>query len=483
MEQYDGFTTKTVGQSYQTVVREFDEARGLWEEVTYNTIDGIDYVESRTPLPNLGITKPTATPNSTTAVPPKPKAVPKPVLSMTPPSTPNAFIDTSATKQDVNTTPGPLGNVNSSPVIQSESEASKPKYIYGYGLKNIAITNTSYDTSGVFVSKPMTVKGNIIELSLLADEEHPLFESISGKASDRMTSVEYYIAYKSNPNMNDWLPILPEDQTDVLCERLFFINSTAKLRFFADLSKQDKTNVYKNGLLMDKAKWCFADKGGSLQLLEARDLTAIYTIDYIPNPVFYNPWILNVKEKGATRKTQTDIFKGGTAANKSITLSQYPFIDYDYINKTKGFNANTDAYRPFNVYLQNGQIAVGGGKNVDSVFPVANSSTGAPFTKNMTDYLKAKDAKLRPYSLDTKNKYSGFEYKQDKNKLIFSETFNLADIAGNESLSHGNATIAVDYEYLETNFRIKIILRKNSGNSVIMSPRINDYQIKFKVMK
>lgn len=479
MEAYDGFTTKIVEQSYKTVVKEFDEARGLWEEVTYKTVDGLEYIESRK---TIGIETPLKTPVIPTGEVPsvKPTPMSKPVFAMSVPKAPVSYVESSYSVASTNTTPGPVSDVADTPANTLAADSST-KYVYTYGLKDIAISHTTYENSGIFVSKPMVIKGNIVELSLLSTEEHPLFDDLSGKASSRMTSIEYYIAYKNNPDANDWHPILPEGETNILSERLFFVNSTAKLRFYAKLA--ESSSVYKNGIKLAKGKWCFTEKGASVQLLEARDLTAIYTIDYMPEPAFYNPWLLSVKETDAVRRTYTDIFPNGTAANKTVTLSHYPYIDYGYINKATEYNSNVNEYKPFKVYLQKASIAVGGGKNVDTVFPKANASEGSPFTMNVTDYKNSKNVELQSYSIDPSAKYLGLEYKQERNKLVFSETFNRATIVGNEKQSHGDAEIAVEYEYLETNFRIKMIVRKNSGNNVIMSPRVNDYQIKFKVMK
>jgi len=380
-------------------------------------------------------------------------------------------------------TPGPLPPVASLPSFRDVSSSTDKQYVYGYGIKNIGVEHSTFGDKGIFVSKPMEIEGNVIEVSLLANEVHPIFDTLSGKATDRMTSVEYYLAYDENPSLNDWHPVLPEGQTDIKCERLFFQGLTAVLRFHAKINEPTKTFIYKNGIKMQADKWCFVERGASIQLLEPRDLTAIYTIDYIPDTIFVNPWSINVKEKGAKRVRQIDRFEKGTAYNKNVTLSKYPFIDYDYINAKTTFDSNKDDYRPFEVYLRNGEIAVGNGVNVDTVFPEKHAQAGQPFTLNRTDYKEDTDMKLRPYSTATGKEYRGFEYKQYRNKLIFSETFNRADIHTNVQIAHGNAEIEVQYEYLITKFRLKIILRKNTGNEIIVSPKVNDYQVKFKIMK
>ncbi|TKJ02294.1 hypothetical protein FC702_18720, partial [Bacillus cereus] len=72
---------------------------------------------------------------------------------------------------------------------------------------------------------------------------------------------------------------------------------------------------------------------------------------------------------------------------------------------------------------------------------------------------------------------------QEKNKLIFTESFNRSDLYYNEATNHGNATVVVHYDYLVTNFRLKVILRKNVGDELVVTPMVDSYQLKFKVMK
>lgn len=483
MEIEQGYKIEEIKDGYKTVVREFNETRGLWEDVVYKVENGIEYVSSRSVIEKPLSKSPGLSPTSIGSAPAKPKKVNKPVLDITTPKKPAPFQAEQGQRTVQYNVPGPLPEVQSAPVNRDTASQSERQYLYSYGLKNLSIEHSTFAEKGIFVSKPMVMEGNVIEVSLLSHEEHPLFDSLSGKAADRMTSVEYYIAYEENPSLSDWHPILPETEERVLSERMFFTGLTAKLRFHAKINEPKKTAVYKNGLRLDESKWCFIERGASIQLLEQRDLTAIYTVDYVPDPVFVNPWILNVKEKGAKRVRQIDVFDRGTAYNKTVTLSKYPYTDYEYIQSKPNYNSNTDSYRPFEVYLRNGAIAIGNGKNVDTVFPKVHAPDGQPFTLNRTDYKEGTDLKLQGYSIDPANKYAGFEYKHYRNKLTFSETFNRATINGNEKYAHGNAEIEVQYEYLVTNFRLKVILRKNTGNDIVVSPKVNDYQLKYKIMK
>jgi hypothetical protein len=102
---------------------------------------------------------------------------------------------------------------------------------------------------------------------------------------------------------------------------------------------------------------------------------------------------------------------------------------------------------------------------------------------NVTNYQTRTWKTLTPYSLDKSNPYTKFEYYHEKDKLFFSETFNKADILTNQEINHGDADIAVTYEYLVSNFRVKIIMRRTGLAVNSVSPIVHAYGLKFKVMK
>lgn len=381
-----------------------------------------------------------------------------------------------------NPTPGPLPIVTTEDEIASRSN-NQQTYVYHYGIKNIGLSHSAYSQNGVFVSKPIEVDGNIIEVSLSTSEEHPLFDELSGMATDRMTSIEYYIALEENPSLNDWIAILPEEVTTVKCEKLFFNGSSAKLRFHADIHDISNTNIYKNGMILDKANWYFTEQGATIQLSIAVEYNAIYTIDYVPDFSLYDPHHIKVGELFSKKIRKVESFKNGTDANNTIKLSKYPFVDYTLINGISGYDANTNNYRPIDVFLKEGSITIGSGRTKSEIFPMFYDSGIEYVTKNRTDYKTSKDVPLRPYSIETDSLYKIFEYKQEKNKLIFTESFNRSNLYYNEATNHGNATLEIHYDYLVTDFRLKIILRKNSGDDLVATPTVDSYQLKFKVMK
>lgn len=379
-------------------------------------------------------------------------------------------------------TPGPLPGISQSTSIDSRTNSST-NYIYQYGIKNIAVSNSTYEPSGVFVTKPIEVKGNIVEVSLSSVEDHPSFDELDGMATNRVTSIEYYVSLEENPSANDWMPILPEEVKKVTCEKLFFKGSSADLRFHADISDIENTKVYRDNIVMSRDDWYFTNRGSSIQLTKTPSQGVMYTIDYVPDTNIKNPWTIEVGDTYSKQVRVTETFPNGTDYNNSITLSNYPYIDYDAINEVASFDPNTNDYRPIDVFLKNASIAAGNGQTKTEIFPMAYSDTEEYVTKNRTDYKASKDVSLNKYSIVPGEEYKVFEYKQEKNKLIFTESFNRADLYHNEATNHGNASIEVHYDYLVTNFRLKIILRKNTGDNLVVTPMVNSYQLKFKVMK
>ena len=415
--------------------------------------------------------------------PPKPKPVAKPVFNMKKPKPPGKFVfnKPKPRKKEV-TIPAPPKHPGPQPTFMTEKRKEIKKLEYVIGIRELAIKHKQYEHKSIYVSKPIEVEGNVMQVSLHAVEEHPLFDELNGKAASRQTSVEYYIAYTENPQLHEWHPILPEGQTRVQCELLIFNTArTADLRFPAYVLSDPQPKVYKNGVVLPNEKWAFVNGGRSIQLLEEVDPVSIYTIDYTPNTKLYNPWVLDIYQKGLTRKTMVETFPNGTNHNKTIVLSKYPYIDYEIINQTPDYNPNTHEYKPIQVRLKNASIA---GPNRTTFKEVGPYQEGeAVYTYNVTDYRTGEWKQLRPYSLSPDDRYLVFEYQQDKNKLYFSETFNKADIYTNQEVSHGNAEIEVTYEYLAAQFRVKMILRRNSTNENTLTPIVREYALKFKVMK
>lgn len=432
----------------------------------------------------------TAAPSKTTTglkgAPAPPKKVKKPVFDLKKPVAPGKMIFRPPVYANPKGKPPRYPGL--APRFDTISQSSVTKFEYLYGIKNIDIKHMQYENKSVYVSTPIKIDGNVMQVALHSIEEHPLFDELSGAATNRQTSVEYYVASvgaNPNPTLDDWLPILPEDEKTVRSELLIFNTArTAKLRFVALIGSTEKAVVYKNGLAIDDDDWSFANGGATVQFFVEKDPTAIYTIDYTPNSEFYNPWLIDIHQRDGRPTKHVQAFPEGTNHNKTVVLDKYPYVNYEIINSTESYDSNTSGYSPFKVTLQDAGIAGPNRTTYREVLPYTGEADQKVFTKNTTNYKTGVQEKLKNYSIDPDTGlYNGFEYYQEGDKLFFSETFNKADIYTNTKESHGNANIVVEYEYLSSDFRLKIILRRNTSDENTLTPIVHEYALKFKVMK
>lgn len=350
-------------------------------------------------------------------------------------------------------------------------------YEYSLGLRDIQARHIQYGERQAFVSKPFTVPGNVMEVELDATEEHPFFDEVSGQANPRQTSVEYSISYKSKPSQSDWVPILPKDQKQVQGERLFFSGNRADLRFPA---KMDTIQVYANGLRLKPSEFTLLSNE-SLSIVNHLN-GSIYTVDYEPDSYQTNPWTFQVENYKDDIETITETFPEGTAFNKTISLRHYPYIDMAQVLTENPYNPNTSVYKPLQVRLTNASIQGKSQTILKQINPYREEAETA-FTYNRTLYKDNSWTPLRAYSLNPENPYQGFDYYHWKNKLTFTEHFNAVQRPENLPYTHGTGTIEVTYQTLVTNFRLKIILRRNTASELTATPKVNNYRMRFKTKK
>lgn len=375
------------------------------------------------------------------------------------------------------TAPYPSKPHDNVPSNTTTHEEHRPVYLYEYalGLKNIKATHTTYAETEVFVSKPMNIKGNVMEVELEATEDHPFFDPLSGEAIDRQTSIEYYVAYKQKPTASDWVPLLPKDQKEIKGERLLFSGTKAALRFPAVLST---IRVYQNGLVMNRSDYLLVSD--SMIDIPLRESGSIYTVTYTPNVYKHNPHVLELNDYKSHVERITETFTQGTDINKTIHLSYTPFIDMEQILSEEEYNPNTSKYKPIQVTFKNGSIQGKNRTNLQVVEPYREELKDSAFTYNKTLYLDKSWSDLKGYNLG-ESYYGGFDYYQWKNRLTFTEHFNVPRLPENARFTHGNADIEVSYDALVTDFRLKIILRRNTATSTTATPKVNNYTLRFKV--
>jgi len=363
--------------------------------------------------------------------------------------------------------------------IQS-NDVNRRLYKYTYGVKDVQIRYKEFEKASVFVSKPYFIDGNIIEVGLITDEDNYVTHANSNGVNPYDTAVEHYITFKEYPHADEWIPILPTGQERVPNE-LLILNGGQKgfLRFSCNTAKE--IVVYKNNIKMPNEFWSYCSDN-SIIIDKYFDRYATYTVAYYPNQMTSDPWNIELKEEDrkivpykSVDGTDGEVFRNGTDRNGIVTLTKYPYIDYARIN------SNDITYTPVNISLENANIA---GPN-RTVFSLITKDT-TPATKNITDYISLSEAVLRSYDVTLTGQtitYPYFEYVQDGRKLYFTETFNNSSIISNMATNHGDAWIRVKYNFLQTQFRFKTILRNTSSKANSVTPSVNSYSLVFKVMR
>lgn len=352
-------------------------------------------------------------------------------------------------------------------------------YAYSIGIKELEAKSIQYSEKQVYVTKPLEVTGNVMEIQLETKEEHPVFDELDGEALRQQTSIEYYIAYKDKPNLNDWISILPLGQEEVAGERLLPDNvGYATLRFKAIISS---IKVYANGLRLKDGTYVI--NGEDSIRLRNYNPSVIYTVSYTPNAFRQDPWTFKLSDYKKDVQKVTETFTSGTAYNKSINLSNAPFIDLSRIREEENYNPNTSDYKPIQVTLKNADIQGPGNTTIKEIQPYKPESQNIPYTYNKTLYEDKSWSVMSNYNLREDEKYLGFDYYHYENKLVFTEHFNVPQIPQNRHHTHGNADIEVTYDILISQFRLKAVLRRNTPLHRTATPQLQNYKLLFKTIK
>ena len=373
-----------------------------------------------------------------------------------------------------------LGEEKALDAILSESgeQIQVDKFEYTYGAYDISFKNKVYHPSSVYVSKPHTTSGNVLQVVLDAKEEHPLFynewgEVIKKQDSDkplRRTSVEYYVSAIDNPGISDWHPILPLNQIEIDNELILPENPQlpkAILRFPVDTSKP--YTVYKDEEVLHTNHYSFDNNDARIIYIDNNvwSPSSIYTIDYFPLNEAHVIDFSNV----ATPIDHTVRFMG-TDRNNTVVLPYHPYVDRGRIEDL--------SYNPVQVTLK-GVIDGKRGAITEEI-----RSTRMPHYKpgiaearllNITNYYEDDLPVLAPYN--PKDDLPTFQYAHEGRRVYLPETFAHDGPASNYGYSHGNAVITVDYQYLVSGIRMKIILRRTTQADKSISPRVLEYALKF----
>lgn len=388
----------------------------------------------------------------------------------------------SSSKSSTTRTPAPVKRPAPDPFAKVAPEppdiVSKPrpfkeelvdmqKYEYVTGLYQMTASQAGYERLGIYVSKPFTVPGNVIEVEMQAEESHPIFDMI-GQTTNRCTSIEYYIAHQSRPISADWIPILPKGHSTIYNELIQVTSQrVGSLRFKARTDMP--IFVYCNHQIMDDHMWSLYPNSQDVIINSDQFVASnIYTVDYTPSDAEYNPWLVDLRDHGLGISTITEYSDEGPDRNGTLYLKRYPYIDYNRVED--------EDYHPIRVYIEDAEI-IGPEDNVfSSALPYHEDTLIA--TRNVTDYSNLIRPELAPYSIDDPV-YLTFEYTHEQNMLHFSEVFDRVDPS---SGAHAKGNFKIEYDVLDPTLRLKIILR-NTNPMLSASPLVHNYTMSFHIVR
>jgi hypothetical protein len=374
---------------------------------------------------------------------------------------------------------GITGNSN------DKTKVSVNKYEYVYGAYEISVRGKSFASKGVYVSKPIRTKGNTKQTSLVTSETHTdmVFKETSGElvlfdtmaehekeiyrnVKFRATSTEWYISPKEMPNNQDWLPIIPTDSINdadmpyIHCEVLMpIINAESQIiattRFPFYQVGPNAPIIRANGKRLTEVLHYLLIDTKNIQIV-SYEPNSIYSIEYSINSPD-DPRILDFESNLITPLPIKDVFTTGTDRRQCVTLSYYPYVDYEVVNTTPGYDPNNTDIPPIKVYIRTSD------KNI---LP-ATGTTTTNRTVNMTDYITQTREILQPYDPDD---HSSYDYRHDGQTIAFADDW-----------ASGTA-ITVEYYYQISDMRLKAILRRSVPGFESISPIVHDYSVKLRTI-
>lgn len=296
------------------------------------------------------------------------------------------------------------------------------KYEYNYGFYNIGCFNNHYDTTGFYISKPITLSSNVKKIELYTDEKHQ-----RDSAGNIVTDIEYYITGSKNPTPTEWIPILPKNKTIIENEMLFIQGGT---RAFFRFEAEEVYCIMKNGepLPQDSPEYHIDtnERTGKFwcALIFNYDYDSIYSVSY--KPVAGNDLV----DLSAKSVTSVESFEG--YGSSFIVLDNNPSIDSTNTYCSVTFTNTSSS-------LQSNSV------NIINVTDITNPSTSY---KNF----------------DTKT--SDYQFYVLKNVIYF-----------NKEIS-SDFIIDVTYRHLINNIVTKAVLRRNSVKDGWLTPVLKELKYK-----
>lgn len=307
-------------------------------------------------------------------------------------------------------------------------------YEYSFSLKNISfgVTSQTQQNKACFISKKIETDGAPLGIKAIVNKVNARRNLLASNYDLREPgSYELCVSYSDViSSEEDWLPIFAGLDNYVESEVLFFdSNNFAKLRF---IPRESTIKLYKNGILENPNNWSYTELKRGVTYNTSTDPLAIYVVEYYLNNFDYKQDLIDLDSLKNSQFAVRAFSKGGipgekfmsTGPGNRLNLSFIPFIENRFSNAyystTYGTINTTEnvGYSPINVVLADGQVAI-----------------------NLTNYTTNSFVKASFY--DT-NSYLFF---QSGKELIFNKPI--------------NQVITVNYSYIPSSLRFRIILRNN----------------------
>lgn len=349
-------------------------------------------------------------------------------------------------------------------LLQEEKDQTKgkpvTKYLYSYGLYNIGIRRNEYQDKGIYVSKPLVAEGNIKQVSLEVEEEHPIVPELQLVFTD----IEYYITHKEQPKPEDWIPILPKNKSRVEAERLFLRLEEGK--YLAHLRFPPKPGtvvVRRNGIALSEALGEYSINGQTVMIHNV-DISAIYTASYEPEETAYQIDFVKLHTKNGKVEPnfQIETFQG-TNPSGEIQLRYFPFVDRARLNvQPENWNPTylSNDYLPIKVKLIDKT-----GLHIDQ--PYSPDENDIVVVVNRTNYFEPEKSQLDAFDTSHMN----YQYVVQGNRIRFNTTI------------PETTRIIVEYPYLVGQLRLKAILRRNLPTFNGLTPVLNEYRLYYQTLR
>jgi hypothetical protein len=332
--------------------------------------------------------------------------------------------------------PMAAGKDRQSALIDLLNVEQKDQYEYSFSLKAIEFAATQKQASdkACFVSKKIPFNGHPLAIKARINSG-PNDIDLNNYTYDLKSpsSVELYFSNIENPlSENDWISILPDGQTQVESEVLFFDNQNFAATTRFDFV-ENTISIFKDGFVLNPSVYSIS--GLNRIELEQFDPSSTYVASYTVDNVSYSYDVIDYVKSGLlSESTKYPADNDGigetfssTDLSKKITLENMPYINSEAVESATYsssigtvFSGNYSSYSPVKVVLNDGSIAI-----------------------NLTNYTTTNNNSIFP---DLDNYY----FIQNGKNIIFNKTI--------------SSPFKVIYEYLPNTIRFKLIVRNNIPN-------------------